>query len=102
MIRRPPRSTLFPYTTLFRSFSKIAKNSWDGEPEHVKDSYDKLVMNAKSICKQNNQNNVQFVLDKHMMDHGMNYVEDNQDSLRQVDSRVTYSAELGHTRVLPV
>src|SRR3712207_8846882 len=25
MIRRPPRSTLFPYTTLFRSFSK---KSW--------------------------------------------------------------------------
>src|SRR5688572_32540003 len=24
MIRRPPRSTLFPYTTLFRSFSKEA------------------------------------------------------------------------------
>src|SRR2546429_4898632 len=24
MIRRPPRSTLFPYTTLFRSFNKIA------------------------------------------------------------------------------
>src|SRR5258708_20732198 len=24
MIRRPPRSTLFPYTTLFRSGSKIA------------------------------------------------------------------------------
>src|SRR2546430_13917871 len=23
MIRRPPRSTLFPYTTLFRSFSKM-------------------------------------------------------------------------------
>src|SRR5689334_24256175 len=25
MIRRPPRSTLFPYTTLFRSTSKEAK-----------------------------------------------------------------------------
>src|ERR1039458_8126004 len=25
MIRRPPRSTLFPYTTLFRSMSKISK-----------------------------------------------------------------------------
>src|SRR2546430_8807509 len=25
MIRRPPRSTLFPYTTLFRSWEKIAK-----------------------------------------------------------------------------
>src|SRR2546430_8821702 len=24
MIRRPPRSTLFPYTTLFRSIAKIA------------------------------------------------------------------------------
>src|SRR2546426_5424369 len=24
MIRRPPRSTLFPYTTLFRSFQAIA------------------------------------------------------------------------------
>src|SRR2546430_13634186 len=26
MIRRPPRSTLFPYTTLFRSSDKFAKN----------------------------------------------------------------------------
>src|SRR3989442_10336603 len=25
MIRRPPRSTLFPYTTLFRSFDGISK-----------------------------------------------------------------------------
>src|SRR2546430_12032763 len=24
MIRRPPRSTLFPYTTLFRSFRKVS------------------------------------------------------------------------------
>src|SRR3712207_7041456 len=25
MIRRPPRSTLFPYTTLFRSFSQLGR-----------------------------------------------------------------------------
>src|SRR2546425_8740880 len=25
MIRRPPRSTLFPYTTLFRSLSKVGQ-----------------------------------------------------------------------------
>src|SRR3712207_8793881 len=31
MIRRPPRSTLFPYTTLFRSL--------DGEPNHVAHSF---------------------------------------------------------------
>src|SRR5256885_2977479 len=28
MIRRPPRSTLFPYTTLFRSFSKWCWENW--------------------------------------------------------------------------
>src|SRR5436190_11624219 len=27
MIRRPPRSTLFPYTTLFRSFDKYNDNA---------------------------------------------------------------------------
>src|SRR3712207_8519570 len=26
MIRRPPRSTLFPYTTLFRSYAGVAKD----------------------------------------------------------------------------
>src|SRR2546427_5436396 len=28
MIRRPPRSTLFPYTTLFRSHLLLGKDSW--------------------------------------------------------------------------
>src|SRR2546430_11602345 len=28
MIRRPPRSTLFPYTTLFRSRSSPIQNEW--------------------------------------------------------------------------
>src|SRR5256885_11419204 len=27
MIRRPPRSTLFPYTTLFRSVHRLAKDN---------------------------------------------------------------------------
>src|SRR5258708_14081164 len=30
MIRRPPRSTLFPYTTLFRSKSS-GRGFWDGD-----------------------------------------------------------------------
>src|SRR5688572_33197330 len=29
MIRRPPRSTLFPYTTLFRSLEQIRKDGGD-------------------------------------------------------------------------
>src|SRR5438309_9655973 len=32
MIRRPPRSTLFPYTTLFRS--RLAREPRDGEGDH--------------------------------------------------------------------
>src|SRR3989442_2588119 len=35
MIRRPPRSTLFPYTTLFRSLrpiGRLAANSGHGSP----------------------------------------------------------------------
>src|SRR2546428_9617360 len=29
MIRRPPRSTLFPYTTLFRSITRRHPRDWD-------------------------------------------------------------------------
>src|SRR3712207_9061286 len=32
MIRRPPRSTLFPYTTLFRSFENVA--IWSSDYPH--------------------------------------------------------------------
>src|SRR2546430_13569822 len=38
MIRRPPRSTLFPYTTLFRSAGQILhgwREAAGQEPEHV-------------------------------------------------------------------
>src|SRR3712207_7302563 len=33
MIRRPPRSTLFPYTTLFRSDDAIGQRHLAGEPK---------------------------------------------------------------------
>src|SRR2546427_8325708 len=32
MIRRPPRSTLFPYTTLFRSQSRESEGAGPGQP----------------------------------------------------------------------
>src|SRR2546422_6934838 len=34
MIRRPPRSTLFPYTTLFRSLNNRAGRGFSLEPGH--------------------------------------------------------------------
>src|SRR5882724_10282632 len=33
MIRRPPRSTLFPYTTLFRSARGRSSHGWPGSPD---------------------------------------------------------------------
>src|SRR2546422_4558711 len=36
MIRRPPRSTLFPYTTLFRSVTKVSeKGASTGDTEEI-------------------------------------------------------------------
>src|SRR5260370_19062509 len=35
MIRRPPRSTLFPYTTLFRSVSGASRFPTPATPRHV-------------------------------------------------------------------
>src|SRR3712207_8786227 len=37
MIRRPPRSTLFPYTTLFRSLVLLADASDDAEDQAAAD-----------------------------------------------------------------
>src|SRR3712207_9424174 len=38
MIRRPPRSTLFPYTTLFRSGPVATKLFLDGKPPEAVDA----------------------------------------------------------------
>src|SRR3712207_7121916 len=37
MIRRPPRSTLFPYTTLFRSAARRDRQLLGGRPPHPQD-----------------------------------------------------------------
>src|SRR5690349_23508140 len=38
MLRRPPRSTLFPYTTLFRSDQRLDRERADARPgEHLLD-----------------------------------------------------------------
>src|SRR3712207_7573472 len=45
MIRRPPRSTLFPYTTLFRSFAQEASAgaAFDGEEgERARKLYERI------------------------------------------------------------
>src|SRR5258708_13812329 len=40
MIRRPPRSTLFPYTTLFRSLVHVGWNDAKGDAQHFKQLFE--------------------------------------------------------------
>src|SRR2546429_178112 len=47
MIRRPPRSTLFPYTTLFRSLSRVLLH---GAICHVQVSWVKLGIETSLAC----------------------------------------------------
>src|SRR3712207_8580808 len=50
MIRRPPRSTLFPYTTLFRSFKKygdqlgLVGTWWSGQEHRVLSGIDGVLL----------------------------------------------------------
>src|SRR2546422_5768027 len=44
MIRRPPRSTLFPYTTLFRSAA--SRKSSDIRIDHISFGYDEHIFRA--------------------------------------------------------
>src|SRR3712207_7038895 len=49
MIRRPPRSTLFPYTTLFRSYQFVAC----GQDRHLRHSRD-FNLRRTYACEQRN------------------------------------------------
>src|SRR5947199_3256218 len=42
MRRPPPRSTLFPYTTLFRSKARLEEALTDAHVDHVIETYDAL------------------------------------------------------------
>src|SRR3712207_9569810 len=42
MIRRPPRSTLFPYTTLFRSLAEGNKDTTQSLNANYKSGFDKV------------------------------------------------------------
>src|SRR2546428_1528104 len=46
MIRRPPRSTLFPYTTLFRSIPRVWKEPWKKSARR----FDRFGIVSKCAC----------------------------------------------------
>ena len=55
MIRRPPRSTLFPYTTLFRSISEISSGILNKCLVHPREVFQKAIKtNAAAIILAHN------------------------------------------------
>src|SRR6266478_8763419 len=78
MIRRPPRSTLFPYTTLFRSLPHRAGGHWRDRPcpdsckdrkstrlnsSHSQISYAVFCLKKKKNKKQNLKNRKKIITD---------------------------------------
>src|SRR3712207_7497130 len=51
MIRRPPRSTLFPYTTLFRSGGGMIGIGGRQGPDRVGRRGDLLARGERSVCR---------------------------------------------------
>src|SRR5260221_3493018 len=49
MIRRPPRSTLFPYTTLFRSAFALRWPEWFGETQTIRVDVNAIRSPLKSL-----------------------------------------------------
>src|SRR5258708_16372414 len=49
MIRRPPRSTLFPYTTLFRSLLDGGRVACDADPNEVAKIYHRLLFGGGPV-----------------------------------------------------
>src|SRR5260221_3616921 len=50
MIRRPPRSTLFPYTTLFRSYPRIPEKNWWDSRSRFRQSLPQTVTAGGRLC----------------------------------------------------
>src|SRR2546430_10200471 len=62
MIRRPPRSTLFPYTTLFRSELALLRHANHREPESGR-----IVLRRRALVGRDDRRQVQ-VLSRHRLD----------------------------------
>src|SRR3989442_11097141 len=70
MIRRPPRSTLFPYTTLFRSISsKSAREAFNlaAESESTKDQYGKNTAGMRLLLSRSEEHTSELQSRPHLV-----------------------------------
>src|SRR3712207_8733627 len=67
MIRRPPRSTLFPYTTLFRSSRRrecLSRGSDDGKPADIAGGADLQPRRRRGLHSHHGRGRVQGYRDR--------------------------------------
>src|SRR3989442_3104253 len=91
MIRRPPRSTLFPYTTLFRSFFGL-----EGGPELVEDFLVRLdQQRVKSHEKRSEEHTSELQSRPHLVCRLLLEKKKNHNNMRviAVDMSSEYSAD---------
>src|SRR5258707_2232198 len=62
MIRRPPRSTLFPYTTLFRSLRQGAHDKPDTQPPEEKKKEECGTRDRKSTRLNSSHANISYAV----------------------------------------
>src|SRR2546429_7139090 len=76
MIRRPPRSTLFPYTTLFRSLCGTSKramlttstkspNAWSRSEEHTSELQSRLHLVCRLLLEKKKKQQAEIYSPKH-------------------------------------
>src|SRR6266498_752074 len=63
MIRRPPRSTLFPYTTLFRSFLEVVRAGGDVDDRGEARVRDRAVVALEEVLAHELPVRLELVLD---------------------------------------
>src|SRR5438477_6942492 len=84
MIRRPPRSTLFPYTTLFRSWrapwpADSCRRDWYGPSSRSEEHTSELQSHVNLVCR--------LLLEKKNTIYNLQLLESQQEEMRQPHDR---------------
>src|SRR5688572_31011513 len=66
MIRRPPRSTLFPYTTLFRSFGRLNR---EGTQQDRVDAAEQRAIHSNRESERQNSGNCEARIPQRSEEH---------------------------------
>src|SRR2546422_7572310 len=92
MIRRPPRSTLFPYTTLFRSIDKnpVACVALHAYAEHGKGELASLYVNPSHENQGIGRKLIQFVENK-AREMGLNELDRKSTRLNSSHGYISYA-----------